>query len=123
MEKIILDTNVLMAITEFKIDIFTELERICDFKYQLFILSGIVKELEKIIAEQRGKYKLAAKLALQILKAKKVEVLESAGNVDDLLTAYSQNGYLIFTQDVELKKRLTKPYFTIRQKKTVMMMK
>ena len=110
-----------MAIDEFKLDLFQAIEKSCEFKYKLFILKGTVNELEKIISEQRGKYKMAANLALSILKTKKVELLQGEGEVDDLLVTYSKKGYLVLTQDIELKKRLTKPYLTIRQRKKVIM--
>ena len=117
--KIIIDTNALMAIAEFKIDIFRELEKLCDFKYNLFIISGTLKELEKIKKEQREKYKRFAKLALALIKFKKVGIIHTGGNVDERLIEYSRQGDLIVTQDLELKKKLTKPYLTIRQKKKV----
>jgi len=119
MKKIILDTNSLMAITEFKIDIFNELEKACDFNYKILILSGTIDELNKIIQEQRGKYKRAAQLALTILKTKKVIKIESKGDVDDNLVELSTKKYLILTQDIGLKRRLIKPYLTIRQKKKI----
>ena len=123
MKKIILDTNALMAIAEFKIDIFSELERICDFTYDLYILEGTIKELKKIMEEQRQKFKRAAKLALAIVKAKGIKKIASSNYVDDELVELSKKGNLVLTQDIELKKRLTKPYFTIRQKKRVVLVK
>lgn len=119
MKKIIMDTNALMAIAEFKIDLFTVLEKL-DFKYNVMVLSGTIEELNKIMEKQRGKYKRAAKLVLSILQQKKVPILKSQGTVDDLLVKYSQQGYLVLTQDSALKKRLQKPYLTIRQKKKIM---
>lgn len=121
MKKIILDTNALMAIAEFKIDLFSELENVCDFTYDLFVLAGTIRELKKIMEEQRGKYKAAAKLALGIIKVKGIERIKEEGYVDDLLVNYSKKGYLVLTQDVALKKRLAKPYLTIRQKKRIML--
>jgi len=123
MKKIIIDTNAWMSFSEMRIDLFSELERLCDFPYEVCVLQGSLRELEKIKKEQRGKYFRAAKLAAAIIKAKKVKVLPGEGNVDNLLTAYSHQGNLILTQDAELKKRLTKPYFTIRQKKYVMLVR
>jgi rRNA-processing protein FCF1 len=123
MRKIILDTNALMAIAEFKIDLFSELERICDFTYDLYILEGTIKELRKIMEEQRQKFKRAAKLALAIVKAKGIKKIASSNYVDDELVELSKKGNLVLTQDIELKKRLTKPYFTIRQKKRVVLVK
>jgi rRNA-processing protein FCF1 len=118
--KIIIDTNALMAISLFKLDLFTALQD-CDFKYSLHVLSGTISELQQIRKQQRQKYTRAASLALTLLKAKTVKVLESQGNVDDLLVLYSTQGYLILTQDMALKRRLTKPYLTIRQKKRIML--
>lgn len=123
MKHIIIDTNALMAIAELKIDVFSEIERIADFKYELWVLEGSIAELETIKTTQRGKYKLAAKLVLDIVKKKKVKIMNSSENVDDDLVELSQKGYLILTQDRELKQRLKKPYLTIRQGKTVAMVK
>ena len=123
MKRIIIDTNALMAIAELKIDIFSEIERVADFKYELFVLEGTIRELEAIQRDQKGKYKRAAKLVLDIVKHKKVKKIKQDGNVDDILTDLSQQGDLVVTQDRELKKRLAKPYLTIRQGKTIVMVR
>jgi rRNA-processing protein FCF1 len=115
--KIILDTNMLMAVAQFKVDVFAELERLCDFSYTTHVLSGTITELEDIVKRQKGKHKRAAQLALQIIKKKKINILPSKGDVDDVLVWYSAEGSLIATQDVLLKKRLTKPIITMRGKK------
>jgi len=121
MKEIIVDTNAWMAITELKLDIFTALERDCDFLYRIVVLQGVIDELEKIISEQRGKFRQAALLALGIIKVKKIKILPEAGNVDDLLVQHSKEGDLVLTQDAALKKRLKKPYLTIRQKKRIIL--
>ena len=121
MKQIIIDTNAWMAITEFKLDLFTALERDCDFSYKVVVLQGIIDELEKIISEQRSKFRQAALLAIGIIKAKNIMVIEKQkiGEVDDLLVQHSKKGDLVLTQDAELKKRLKRPYLTIRQKKKI----
>lgn len=119
-KQIILDTNALMAIAEFKIDLITELEKAYDFPYELCVLEGTIKELYKIQEEQREKFKRAAKLALGIIKVKKIKVLPSFGYVDKELVKHSKLGDLVLTQDIELKKELSLPYLTIRQKKRIM---
>ena len=121
MKQIIIDTNAWMAITEFKLDLFTALERDCDFSYKVVVLPGIIEELEKIISEQRSKFRQAALLAIGIIKAKNIMVIEKQkiGEVDDLLVQHSKKGDLVLTQDAELKKRLKRPYLTIRQKKKI----
>ena len=119
MRRIILDTNALMAIDEFKLDVFSAIKIGMDEPYELVVLDGVLDELHKIMIEQKGKYKRSAKLALSILDSKNVKIVESSGNVDDFLVELSEKGDLVLTQDVELKKRLKKPYLTIRQKKKV----
>ena len=123
MKRLIIDTNALMAIADFKIDIFSELKETCDFNYELFILSGTIDELNKIKEKQRGKYKRAAQLALTILKIKKVKIIKSIGDVDDKLVELSKNKDIILTQDIVLKSKLTRPYLTIRQKKKIIIVK
>lgn len=117
--KIILDTNFLLIPAQFKVDIFSEIQRIADFKYQLYVLDKTIDELKKIIKEQRGKHKAAAKLALALVKNKKVKTLKTTGDkyVDDLLVEQSKKGAIIATQDLGLKRRLKKPYIFLRQKK------
>mgnify|MGYP001578393865 CR=1 FL=1 len=123
MKRILIDTNALMAIGEWKIDLFLALEEECDFLYTIAVLQGTINELQFIQQEQRGKYQAAAKLALALLKAKKVTIIPSGTDVDGALVEYSHQGYLVLTQDIPLKKRLAKPYLTIRQKKKVITIK
>ncbi|HLD01189.1 MAG TPA: hypothetical protein VJC39_05595 [Candidatus Nanoarchaeia archaeon] len=119
MKKIIIDTNAWMALAEFKLDILSALADCCDFKYQLIVLSGTITELNHILEEQRGRFKSAARLALQIIKTKNITILPRVGEVDEVLVKCSQSGDLVLTQDLGLKRRLTKPYLTIRQKNRI----
>ena len=121
MKQVIIDTNAWMAITEFKLDIFTALERDCDFSYKAVTLAGVIEELQKVVSEQRAKFRQAALLALGIIKVKKILVLPELGDVDDLLVEHSKKGDLVLTQDAQLKKRLKRPYLTIRQKKRIIL--
>lgn len=122
MKLILLDTNALMAIAQMRIDLFAELERACDFPYHVAVLEGTLTELQGI-SLQGGKEKSAASLALQLLKAKKVEVMPSKGKVDDELVAHSLQGILVLTQDRELQQRLTKPFLMIKQRKKVVVVR
>ena len=123
MKKIIIDTNALMAIAEWKINLLEEIHNVSDFPYQVCVLSGTIVELKKIMEEQRGKFKRGAKLALSLIKALGVKVIVSSGYVDDELVRESEKGAIVLTQDVALKKRLVNPYMTIRQKKMVILVK
>ncbi|MEK6809788.1 MAG: PIN domain-containing protein [Nanoarchaeota archaeon] len=120
-KQVIIDTNVWMAITEFKLDIFTALERDCDFQYKIAVLQGTIEELRKIVTEQRSKFRQAALLAIGIIETKKINTLPELGDVDDILVEHSKEGDLVLTQDAALKKRLKRPYLTIRQKKKVIL--
>lgn len=121
MKKIIIDTNFLMAVSQFKVDIFSEIKRISDFKYELCIIDKTINELESIIEKQKGKNKAAAKLALTIIKNKKLKKIKTpAGTVDDLIVKISNKDTIVATQDMELKRKLREkhvPMIVLRQKK------
>lgn len=123
MKTIILDTNILMAIGQFKIDIFSEIGKAVDFKYEVKVLDKTVEELEKIIGEQKGKYPQRAKLALEIIGKKKIRKIKTTeGNADDILVELAKKGMIVLTQDKELKERIKGvrgKVLTIRQKKLV----
>ena len=112
MKKIILDTNFLLIPFQFNVDIFAEIDRICVFKYKVYVLDKTIDELNKITKDkkQSGKNKLAAKLALQLLKAKNVNIIKTTKDllVDDLLVEIADKNTIIATQDIELKRKLKK---------------
>ena len=119
---IIPDTNALIAIAEYKIDLFENLNRICDFPYQIQVLQATLEELEKIKQASLKKSRLVQFINL-LLKQKKIEIIPQEGYVDDLLVEHSYLNNHILTQDNALKKRLKKPYFTIRQQKYIILVK
>lgn len=107
--KIILDTNFLLIPGTLKVDIFSEINRICNFKYTLHIVDKTLDELKKIIETQRGKYKSASNLALQLIKNKGVKTIKTKKDklVDNLILDIAKKSKIIVaTQDKELKKRL-----------------
>lgn len=109
MKKIILDTNFLLAPYQFKVDIFTEINRIADFRYEIFVLDKTLDELKRINREQTGLNKDAARFALKMIGAKGIKSLKSeAGrNTDDSIVGIaSKEEYIVATQDKILKKRL-----------------
>ena len=116
MVDILIDTNFLMLPYTRKIDIFREIERIAKFSYSLYLVPGTVEELEKLSKEEKGMHKRAAKMALAILKAKNMPVLDTkqkdlymASNskgiiVDDIILALAGKNVVVATQDKELKR-------------------
>jgi len=119
---IILDTNFLLIPGTLGVDIFSEIERIVDSNYEIAVLSKTIDELDAIIDSQRLKYKRAAQLAKQLIKAKNLKILHSTSQklVDDILVdmALSNEDIIIATQDKALKRRLkNKKIITLKQEK------
>ncbi len=108
--KIIIDTNFLLIPAQFNVDIFSELKRICDFRYEMCIMEGTIAELEKIQKDesQKGSDKRAAKMALSLLKKQEYKIIKSGiEHVDDAILDYCEkHECAVATQDALLKKRL-----------------
>jgi len=107
---VILDTNFLLIPAQFKVDIFSEIDRICPFAYETAVLDKTVDELNKIIKEQKGKNRDAAKLALQLLKKKGLKTIPTASqeSADEILAMMADNGTIIATQDIAVRKAARK---------------
>ena len=107
MKKIIIDTNFLMIPYKFRVDIFSELNRICNFNYKIFIFEQSISELKNIIENQKGKDKKAAQFGLKLVKLKNIGIIKSGENdVDKLILDSAGNDSVIATQDIKLKKQL-----------------
>ncbi len=125
MKKILLDTNFLLIPAQFGTDIFAEIKRIADFRYELYIIDKSLDELNKISKEQSGKLKREVKLTIAIIKEKIsksdikiIDTQEEDKSVDDIIV--SLKGYITATQDIELQKRLKEKgakIISMRQKK------
>ena len=118
---ILLDTNFLLIPGEYGVDIFSEIEKIADFPYQLAIVDGTVDELDSIIANQRGKYSRAAQLGKDLIKTKNLNMVRSTSEktVDDIIVDLAKNdeNLIVATQDKELKKCLSNRLIILKQGK------
>lgn len=118
--RIILDTNFLLLPFQHNLDIFTAVENLCDKKYELVVLEGTLKEIEKIIAEQSGINSKSARIALQLIKSKHLKIIpQILSSVDDELVRLAGKDNIIATQDKELKRRIKKKgasVITMREK-------
>ncbi len=125
MKKIIIDTNFLMIPYKFRVDIFLEFRRICNFNYNLFAYDKSIDELNSIIEKQSGNNKRAAKFALKLIEIKKIGIIKSENKdagayVDSLMLGNFGENTVIATQDMELKRRLLEKGISViilRQKK------
>ncbi|OGM01836.1 hypothetical protein A3K72_02350 [Candidatus Woesearchaeota archaeon RBG_13_36_6] len=122
MKKIILDTNFLLIPYQFKVDIFSEIDRILDTKYNICILNKTINELNNLVEKSRGKDKKAAQLALKLIQHKNPEIIKTKINYVDkaILNIAKKQTHIIATQDKELKKTLQArgiPIIVLRQKR------
>ncbi len=107
--KIILDTNFFLS----NLDIFSEIQRIINEPYELYIIDKTLEEL---------KHKKGEKLAKELIQKKNIKILETEKNknVDNLLLDLAdKERFIVATQDKELKQKLKQKnikIITIRQK-------
>lgn len=137
MKEIILDTNFCLLPFRSGIDIFREIERICDFNYELSVPEEVVAELVRLSKSnsKTGRYAKAAIALLQqkgikFTKSKKVintSILQSTEkDGDEAIISYAKENKeaIIATDDKLLMKRLPgfdfistrqKQYLTLRK--------
>ena len=120
---IILDTNFLLIPGQFKVDVFSEIDRICDFEHELATVPETLEELRKIADSGNGKDARAAKMGLELLRKRKVAELKNYRKVfksaDDAIVAIADNNVIVATQDKLLRTKLNKRgirIVTLRQK-------
>ena len=120
--KVILDSNVLFAPLQFKIDIFEELKTLLNMNFEPVVLSPIKRELEVIAREGSPKMRKLASYALKL--AEKCVFFEVKGKIsyspDDVIIEMAKKWKCpVFTNDRELKKKLRNirvPVIYVRQK-------
>ena len=123
MKQIILDTNFLMIPATLKVDIFEEIKRIMPELHELCIVDKTLDELNTIIKEQRGKYKMAASIGHQLVKQKNIKVLKTEKNLNTdkpIVNLAKGPDFIVATQDKALKDELKKKgvkLIVLRQKK------
>lgn len=129
MKKIILDTNFLMIPWQFHVDIFSEIDRICNFNYELFVFDASIDELKNIMGSPKsgGKDKKAAQIALKLIGLKNINIIKSPKkDVDSLILENADKYDIIATQDMALKRELAKRRVTLivlRSKKHLILVK
>jgi rRNA-processing protein FCF1 len=103
--KFLLDTNFLLIPGRFRVDVFREMEAFG--KPELYTIDLVVKELERL-AKGRGRDSKSARLGLELIRKKEVEVLKGcAGSADlELERLASEQDFAVCTQDRALQERL-----------------
>jgi len=106
--KFILDTNFLTIPSQFRIDIFRELEGLG--KTYVYTLDRVVEELQ-VLASGAGHAATHARLALLLVKKNGIKIIKTKSpkeNTDDLIVKIAKMGYVVCTLDRELIKKLRK---------------
>jgi hypothetical protein len=105
-----------MIPVQFRVDIFEELKRLGYDKY--IVPLAVIKELENLGRNLRGKDRIAAKVALSL--AQRCETIEVSGHADDVIIELATElGAAVLTNDTGLRKRLESeqiPIICLRQK-------
>jgi uncharacterized protein len=119
MKRVIVDTNMLLVPGQFKVDIFTELDRIMEEPYEIAILKGTLDELQKI-ALSKGQDGQAAKLGMMLVEhqrkrdfaasstsnCKGLKIIQGSNQyVDDAIVEIAEDEF-VATNDSGLKRRL-----------------
>ena len=118
---VILDSNAILMLFEFSIDLKSELTRLLG-QYKIIIPSPIVEELIYLSKKGRGQKKVNAKASLELIK--KYDILNiKAKNADEsvFLLAKKTNG-IVITNDRDLKNKLKEmsiPVIYLKGKKTL----
>ena len=120
--KVIADSNALFVPLQFKIDIFTELERVLNRNYELILLSPVKQELETLTKKSSPKTRKNAAFALSIAeKCTYVKVPEKPKEqTDDAIARIAKAWNTpVFTNDKLLKRKLrdiSLPVIYVREK-------
>jgi len=120
--KIILDSNSLFVPLQFKIDIFSQAERLLNRRVNFILLSPIKHELELLATKESPKTRRGAVFALKLAEKCTYVSVDCNGKLttDDILVKVAKAwNSPVFTNDSQLRKRLrdiSVPVIYVRQK-------
>ena len=121
--KIIMDSNALFVPLQFRIDIFEQIGKLLNMRFELILLSSIRRELEKLAKNGSSKMQKNASYALKMAeKCKLIELDEkiSDSSPDDSIFQVAREwNSPVFTNDKKLRKRLRDinvPVIYVREK-------
>lgn len=120
--KVILDSNAFFVPFQFRIDIFSELERLLNRRFELVLLSAVKQELEILAVKGSPKIRKDACCALKFSEScRLVKVATSISALtDDIIVEVAREwNALVFTNDKLLRRRLrdiSVPVVYVRQK-------
>jgi rRNA-processing protein FCF1 len=105
MKTVILDTNFLIDLVKFKIDL-DEIGNLVDEPYKLLVPNLVINELIKI-SSTKTKHSRGASLALEMVKLRDIDILAcEKTSVDEAIVNTADKDTMVATNDRELRKRL-----------------
>ena len=105
MKRVIFDTNFLVDLARFKVDI-DGIEDILAEPYEFFTIKNVVGELQKL-ATRKSRHAMYAKVALKLLDQKQIQVLKvEEKKADNALVKLADKNTVIATNDIALRKKL-----------------
>ena len=120
--KVILDANFFFVPTQFNLDIFEEITKLLNRKFEPILLSSTHKELQGLAESSSLKEQKQAQLALRLAEKCRTVQTEKTSNetYDDVIVRVAEElEFPVATNDRELRKRLRKigvPVIFLRQK-------
>lgn len=108
MKTVIADTNFVVQCLARKIDLFSELERICDFPFEIKMLDKSLLELEKVAIKGDSDERAGARLAKQLVQQERIGIIKTSEDkpVDALLIKMAGPDMIIATQDRVVKEKV-----------------
>jgi len=104
--KIAFDTNMLLAIGQLKVDVFSEVEKKFGKEIMLAIPKQVLEELERFKTGNETMKKDTG-IALEEIERHKVEKIQvEAGNADNALEKMAKEGFYVASNDAVLRKRI-----------------
>ncbi|MEM4256872.1 MAG: PIN domain-containing protein [Candidatus Diapherotrites archaeon] len=98
--KVALDTNMLLNITKFKVDVFSEIKKLFGTVY-FCVPKPVLAELEKL-SKNKGKKGAEARIALSLLSKKQIKIVSLENlSADDALLKLAEH-CIIATNDKKL---------------------
>jgi len=106
MKTIILDTNFLTIPFQFKLDIFDQINKLMEEEFEIVVLDGTVKELQKL-SQSKSEDATAAKIGLDLIKRKNLKIIgTNQDNVDSTIVRLADENTIVATNDKELRQKL-----------------
>jgi rRNA-processing protein FCF1 len=104
--KVAFDANMLLAIPEHKVDVFSEAEKMFGKTAELVVPEKVVLELKSLSGQGR-KMEKGVEMVFSEIKRHSVREIQASGeNADKVLENLAKEGYFVATNDAALRKRI-----------------